>query len=98
MAKSSRQMRISRSPYDAGYVGGSDKPILSVRGCVYHMVSGVLLWAYPIETKKSIQRGESLWQKQKQKERKPNCVRLLRHYANNTMKTFRKEISRNQPS
>lgn len=52
MAKSSRQMRISRSPYDAGYVSGSDKPILSVRGCVYHMVSGVLLWVYPIETKK----------------------------------------------
>lgn len=48
-----------------GYVGGSDKPIMSVRDCVYHMVSGVLLWVYPIETKKSIQRGESLWQKQK---------------------------------
>lgn len=53
MAKSSRQMRISRSPYDAGYVGGSDKPILSVRSYVYHMVSGVLLWAYPIETKRA---------------------------------------------
>nr|DAH07701.1 MAG TPA: hypothetical protein [Caudoviricetes sp.]DAR51061.1 MAG TPA: hypothetical protein [Caudoviricetes sp.] len=26
----------------------SDKPILSVRDCVYRMVSGVLLWAYPM--------------------------------------------------